>query len=52
MADMTRQCCKNLEAVLKETGSSLAKVVKVNIFLIDMDDFAVGDKLASYALMV
>ncbi|KAL3306779.1 endoribonuclease L-PSP [Colletotrichum asianum] len=36
----TKQCISNLEAVLKEAGSSIAKVVKVNIFLADMGDFA------------
>ncbi|KAJ3951197.1 hypothetical protein N0V92_012402 [Colletotrichum tropicale] len=38
----TKQCISNLEAVLKEAGSSIAKVVKVNIFLADMGDFAVS----------
>ncbi|OAA54763.1 Endoribonuclease L-PSP [Niveomyces insectorum RCEF 264] len=38
--EKTAQCIKNLEAVLTEAGSSLAKVVKVNIFLADMGDFA------------
>ncbi|KKA26131.1 hypothetical protein TD95_004828 [Thielaviopsis punctulata] len=40
IGELTAQCCKNLSAVLEEAGSSLAKVVKVNIFLADMDDFA------------
>jgi len=31
---------KNLEAVLKEAGSSMDKVIKTTIFLADMDDFA------------
>lgn len=42
IADKTRQCCLNLKAVLDEAGSSIAKVVKCNIFLSDMDHFAVG----------
>ena len=33
----TRQCIKNLECVLKEAGSSLAKVVKVTILLDNID---------------
>ncbi|EPE07853.1 endoribonuclease l-psp [Ophiostoma piceae UAMH 11346] len=38
--DKTAQCIKNLEAVLKAADSSIAKVVKVNIFLASMDEFA------------
>lgn len=41
IADKTKQCCQNLEAVLKEAGSSIPKVVKCNIFLSDMAHFAV-----------
>ncbi|KAG5935877.1 hypothetical protein E4U53_000342 [Claviceps sorghi] len=40
IADKTKQCCQNLEAVLKEAGSSIPKVVKCNIFLSDMAHFA------------
>ncbi|KAK0392543.1 hypothetical protein NLU13_2038 [Sarocladium strictum] len=40
IAEKTRQCCQNLEAVLKEAGSSIPKVVKCNIFLSDMAHFA------------
>ncbi|KAL2835862.1 putative L-PSP endoribonuclease family protein Brt1 [Aspergillus pseudoustus] len=36
----THQCIKNLGAILEEAGSSLDKVVKVNVFLSDMDNFA------------
>lgn len=39
IAAMTRQIFANLNAVLTEAGSSLAKVVKVTVFLADMDDF-------------
>ncbi|RSL61695.1 hypothetical protein BHE90_002195 [Fusarium euwallaceae] len=38
--DRTRQALKNIEAVLKEAGSSLQNVVKVNIFITKMADFA------------
>lgn len=34
------QCIKNLSAILEAAGSSLDKVVKVNVFLSSMDDFA------------
>lgn len=34
----TKQCCSG--AVLEAGGSSLAKAVKVNVFLANMDDFA------------
>ncbi|PNY25611.1 L-PSP endoribonuclease family protein Brt1 [Tolypocladium capitatum] len=34
------QCIKNLAAILEAAGSSIDKVVKVNVFLSDMDDFA------------
>lgn len=40
--EKTRQCINNLKAVLEEAGSSLEKVVKVNVFLADMGDFAVS----------
>lgn len=36
----TRQSLNNLVAVLEEAGTSLANVVKVTVFLADMDDFA------------
>jgi 2-iminobutanoate/2-iminopropanoate deaminase len=35
-----RQALKNLSAVLEEAGSSLKNVVKVNIFITNMDNFA------------
>jgi len=35
----TSQCLKNLEAILKEAGSSLKHVAKVNVYLKDMNDF-------------
>ena len=38
--DRTRQALQNLSAVLDEAGSSLRNVVKMNIFLTTMDDFA------------
>ncbi|KAL2786154.1 Endoribonuclease L-PSP/chorismate mutase-like protein [Aspergillus keveii] len=38
--DHTHQCIKNLGGILEEAGSNLDKVVKVNVFLSNMDDFA------------
>ncbi|KAH6689104.1 Endoribonuclease L-PSP/chorismate mutase-like protein, partial [Plectosphaerella plurivora] len=40
IADKTKQCIVNLEAVLKESGSSISKVVKTTIFISDMAHFA------------
>ncbi|RDW84648.1 putative BRT1 protein [Coleophoma cylindrospora] len=39
MGEKTRACIQALGAVLAEGGSSLEKIVKVQIFLTDMDDF-------------
>ncbi|UPK91098.1 hypothetical protein LCI18_002033 [Fusarium solani-melongenae] len=39
ITEQTRQSCKNLEAVLKEAGSAITKVVKVTIFISDMSHF-------------
>jgi 2-iminobutanoate/2-iminopropanoate deaminase len=36
----TRQALNNINAVLKEAGYSFGDVVKVNVFLTNMDDFA------------
>ena len=38
--EQTEQVCRNLNAVLKASGSSLDKVVKTVCFLSNMDDFA------------
>ncbi|KAJ5744694.1 hypothetical protein N7533_009564 [Penicillium manginii] len=35
----TNQCIKNLKAVLESAVSSLEKMVGVNVFLADMEDF-------------
>jgi hypothetical protein len=37
---LQHQCIKNLSAILTAAGSSLEKVVKVNVFIADMADFA------------
>ncbi|GAD98420.1 L-PSP endoribonuclease family protein (Brt1), putative [Paecilomyces variotii No. 5] len=36
----THQCIKNLTNVLEAAGTNIDKVVKVNVFLSNMDDFA------------
>ena len=36
----TRQVFENLKAILEAAGSSLDKVVKVNVYLTDINDFA------------
>ena len=35
-----RGCFRNLQTVLEAAGSSLSRVVEVNVYLKDMDDFA------------
>jgi reactive intermediate/imine deaminase len=40
IGEKTAQCCKNVEGVLKEAGSSLSKVVKATVFISDMEHFA------------
>ncbi|KAH8803181.1 YjgF/Yer057p/UK114 family [Xylogone sp. PMI_703] len=40
MTEKTGACLKALSNVLEEAGSSLSKVVKVQIFLADMKDFS------------
>ena len=31
ITDLSRQCCKNLEAILKEAGSGIEKVVRCGV---------------------
>ncbi|ORY58877.1 Endoribonuclease L-PSP/chorismate mutase-like protein [Pseudomassariella vexata] len=38
--EQTRQALKNLSAVLAEAGSGISNVIKVNVFLTTMDNFA------------
>lgn len=40
ITEQTHRVCKNLKAVLEETGSSLQKAVKTVCFLNEMADFA------------
>ncbi len=39
------QVMKNLDAILKEAGSSWSSVAKVNIYLKDMNDFAAVNQI-------
>ena len=39
-AMIQHQCIKNLTHILEEAGTDITKVVKVNVFLSNMDDFA------------
>lgn len=38
--EQTRQCLRNIDAILEEAGSSLAKVVSATVILADEEDFA------------
>jgi 2-iminobutanoate/2-iminopropanoate deaminase len=40
VADQTRRCLDNLNAVLSAAGSDLERVVKINAYLADISDFA------------
>lgn len=46
-ADLQHQCIKNLTAILEASGSDITKVVKVNVFLSDMDNFAPMNEIYS-----
>lgn len=41
----TEQVMKNLDAVLRAAGASFAKVVKATIFLTDLSDFAIVNRV-------
>ena len=43
----TRQVCENLKAVLEAAGSSLARVVKVTIYMADLGDLTVMNEVFS-----
>ncbi len=47
IGEQTAQCLRNLKAVIEAAGTSMANVVKVTVFLRDMDDF--GEMNAEYA---
>ncbi|QFU82184.1 Rid family detoxifying hydrolase [Natronorubrum aibiense] len=39
VADQTRQCLENVAAILESEGADLEDVLKVTVFLDDIDDF-------------
>jgi len=39
--EQTRQIFKNIRAILEDNGTSMDEVIKINIFLTDMNDFGV-----------
>ncbi len=45
VASQARQVVKNLTAVISEAGGSLSQIVKVTIFLEDMNDFATVNQI-------
>jgi 2-iminobutanoate/2-iminopropanoate deaminase len=47
IAAQTRQCLRNIQAILEVANSSLAQVVKTTVFLADINDFAAMN--AAYA---
>ncbi|KAJ5096284.1 L-PSP endoribonuclease family protein (Hmf1) [Penicillium alfredii] len=40
ISDKTQACCDNIKAIVTAAGSSVQKIVKVNVFLTDMANFA------------
>ncbi|OJA18137.1 hypothetical protein AZE42_05338 [Rhizopogon vesiculosus] len=50
--DIKAQCISNLTDVLKAAGSSWDKVVKVNVYLKSMDDFATMNEVYTRLLPV
>jgi 2-iminobutanoate/2-iminopropanoate deaminase len=50
IADQTRRCMQNLEAVLQSAGTSLDAVVKTTVFLTNIDDY--GEFNEAYASFV
>lgn len=41
IAEHTRQCLKNIEAIANSAGTDLSKSVKLNIYLADMKNFEI-----------
>jgi len=41
----TRQIFKNINAILEDNGGSIESIIKINIFLTDMNDFGVVNVL-------
>ena len=47
IAAETRQVCENLEAILEAAGSSLDKVVKVTIYMVDLAELMAMNEVFS-----
>jgi 2-iminobutanoate/2-iminopropanoate deaminase len=47
IAAETRQVCENLEAILEAAGSSLDKVVKVTIYMVDLGELMAMNEVFS-----
>jgi 2-iminobutanoate/2-iminopropanoate deaminase len=47
ITEQTRQCLKNVKAILEEAGLTMDQVVKTTVFLKDMNDFAEMNKVYS-----
>ena len=45
IAEQAEQCCQNIEAVLKEAGADMSKVVKTTCFLADIADFKIFNEV-------
>ena len=43
----TRQCLENIRAVLHSGGADLKNVIKVTVFLVDLEDFAAVNEVYS-----
>ena len=49
IGEETKQCVRNLEAVLIEAGSGLDQIIRTTIYVTNMDDFAeVNDAYGSF----
>ena len=49
VAAQTHRVCRNLAAILEAAGTSLDRVVRATVFLVDMNDFsAMNDVYATY----
>jgi 2-iminobutanoate/2-iminopropanoate deaminase len=47
IGEQTRQCLKNVQTILETSGSDLNKVVKVTIFICDMEQFGTINEVYS-----
>ena len=45
IAEQTKRCLTNLDAIAKEAGTSLKNAVKITVLLTDMNDFADMNKV-------